>query len=189
LHEADVVGVPRSAPQDAAGFFIEAENALGSFGVEDGCEIADEDAPVRDSRPGEAALNRRAPLDGEAGFWKCLDDAGFVQTPSLPLPRHSGQSSARSWKAESAARTRKSLRIVRVSPYCIEKEKPHRKVSQGPRDSHFDAVRPFVGSDPAAARLVFLSFHSWLESASYFFPSREVQTVNCNLRSAVSLKL
>src|SRR5450432_2138024 len=111
------------------------------------------------------------------------------QTPRRPLPRHSGQSSARSWKAESAARTRRSFRIVRVSPYCIEKEKPHRKVSQGPRDSHFDAVRPFVGSDPAAARLVFLSFHSWLESASYFFPSREVQTVNCNLRSAVSLKL
>jgi hypothetical protein len=62
---------------------------------------------------------------------------------------------------------------IKSKHYCSEKEKPHRMVSQGPRDFHVDAVRPFVGSDPAAARLIFLKFPLLPRVRVLLFPEPE----------------
>ena len=65
-------------PEDAAGLLIEAENALGAFGVERLGEVGDEDAAVGYGRAGVSAVDGSAPLDGQAVLGKFVEDAGLV---------------------------------------------------------------------------------------------------------------
>jgi hypothetical protein len=51
-------------PENAAGFLVETEDALGALGVERAREVGDEDASVGYRWTGESAFDGSPPLDG-----------------------------------------------------------------------------------------------------------------------------
>ena len=94
LH-ARIVGFPCMHPEETSGALVKTDGALDAAGALAGLKVGDEDAPAGDRGAGVAGVNGHAPdrLELRAGEIFSTMPVSF-QTPVLPRPRHSGQSSA-----------------------------------------------------------------------------------------------